>query len=269
MGAVSAGAVRRSFASAQARVQARYGALPAEADWRRISGIRGLGAWLEEARGGPLKGWVKAFSSASDAQDIEAGVRGLLLAEIELVAGCVPLRWHDAVAWTRWVPLLDVLEHVRGGGAVPEWAAHEGPLAALLDDDGALAPRLAEQAGIAPLLRADVDSSVGALWCDGWRQRRPDTTAAVRVDLDRLAARIAGHLHAFRRGKPGRAWTLRQELRERLRFEFHRLGLSPAAPFVYLALVGLDLERLRRALLDRALFPESPPTGAVGSPEAA
>jgi hypothetical protein len=99
------------------------------------------------------------------------------------------------------------------------------------------------------------------LWADAWRQRWPRPGAAARADLDGLAALLGQHLTAFRASSPQRAWTRRQALRERLRLRFHGLGLSPAAPFVYLVLVALDLERLRRALLDRALFPQAPATG--------
>ena len=255
-------AARHAFAYAQARVQARYGALPAEADWRRISGIRGLGAWLEEARGGPHRDWIKGFSAASDVHDIEAGVRGLLFAEIDAVARFVPKPWRDAVRWTRWLPLLSLLEHLRAGAELPRWARRVPCIAALLGDDGALLPRRLQRTGIAPLLNHDAAEPVSACWVAGWRGRWPRSGVAVRADLERLAASIGAHLDAFRRSDPAHAWTPRQQLRERLRFEFHGLGLSPAMPFVYLALVALDLERLRRALLDRALFPESPPPDA-------
>jgi hypothetical protein len=266
---VSTGAVRRSFAHAQARLQARYGALAAEADWRRISGTRGLGAWLEEARGGPLRPWVQRFSGASSAHDIEAGVRELLFAEIDLVAASVPTPWRAAVLWTRWLPLLDVLAHLAAGGVLPGWARPDGPVSELLDEDGQLVQRRVEEAGIASLLDAGAADGLDVRWAAGWRQHWPDPGRPVRADLEALAGRLGAHLAAFRTASPKQAWTLRQQLRERLRFDFHRLGLSPAAPFVYLALVGLDLERLRRALLDRALFHESPAAAAGGKAEAA
>lgn len=250
----------RDFAHAQARVQARYGRLPTEHDWRRISGIRGLGAWLEEARNGPHRDWVKGFSAASTAADIEAGVRGLLLTEIDTVAGFVPDAWRDAVRWTQWLPLTGVFEHLRAGGAVPAWAGRVAPLAALLDADATPIPARVASAGLTPLLDPDAGPPL-ARWTDGWRQRWPHPRAAVRADLDGLSGLLAAHLAAFRCCPPQRAWTRRQELRERLRFRFHGLGLSPAAPFAYLALLALDLERLRRALLDRALFPEVPAAG--------
>lgn len=253
-------AARRDFAHAQARVQARYGRLPAETDWRRISGIRGLGAWLEDARNGPHRDWIKGFSAASTAADIEAGVRVLLLDEIDAVAAYVPVAWQDAVRWTSWLPLAGALEHLRAGGTLPDWARDVPQVAALLDDAGDWVQAQLERAGIAPLLDPAAGPLLGA-WTDGWRQRWPHPGDAVRADLDALCRQLREHLSAFRRSPPERAWTRRQALRERLRFSFHGLGLSPAAPFTYLALVALDLERLRRALLDRALFPELPAGG--------
>ncbi|WP_295883852.1 hypothetical protein [uncultured Thiohalocapsa sp.] len=253
-------AARRDFAHAQARVQARYGRLPAEADWRRISGIRGLGAWLEDARNGPHRDWIKGFSAASTAADIEAGVRGRLLDEIDAVAAYVPAAWQDAVHWTRWLPLAGVLERVRAGGRLPDWARGLPQVAALVDEQGDWVQAQMERAGIGSLLDPAAGPLLGA-WTDGWRQRWPSPGDAVQADLDGLAALLREHLTVFRRSDPQRAWTRRQALRERLRFRFHGLGLSPAAPFTYLALLALDLERLRRALLDRALFPELPAGG--------
>jgi hypothetical protein len=250
-------ALRRGFAHAQARVQARYAALPDEADWRRISGTRGLGGWLEDARSGPLRDWIKGFSAASTAADLEAGVRDRLLTEIDAVAGFVPEAWRAAVEWTRWALLLGVVEQLRADGELPAWARRLAPVAGLLDEQGALVPARLAQAGIASLLDAADGQTASARWMAAWRARWPSPGAAVQADLDGLVAALAAHLEAFRRSPPRQAWTLRQQLRERLRAAFHGLPLSPAAPFVYLALVALDLERLRRALLDRALFPES------------
>lgn len=251
------GAARQAFAYTQARVQARYAGLPLEADWRRISGTRGLGGWLEEARGGPLKHWVKGFSAASDVHDLEAGIRKLLLAEIDAVAGFVPEPWRAAVHWTRWLALLPVLERIGAGAELPAWVRRSPCIAALLDEAGAAQPARLRRAGLAALLTTDPPQPLAQRWGLLWRARWPDSAGPGAAQLDALAARLARHLDAFRRSDPARAWTLRQQLRERLQTEFHRLGLAPAMPFIYLALVALDLERLRRALLDRALFPES------------
>ena len=39
-----------------------------------------------------------------------------------------------------------------------------------------------------------------------------------------------------------------------LRLRLHRSTLQPSVPFIYLALTALDMERLRAALIGRALF---------------
>ncbi|WP_296899741.1 hypothetical protein, partial [Thiohalocapsa sp.] len=145
-------ATRRAFAYVQARVQARYGRLPAEADWRRISGVRALGAWLEDARVGPLRAWVKGFSAASTAADIEVGVRNLLWTEIDAVSDYAPSAWQASIAWTAWLPLDGVLGQLRAGGALPAWDRARPLLARQLGGEGNWGPGEGGRAGIGPLL---------------------------------------------------------------------------------------------------------------------
>jgi hypothetical protein len=66
-------------------------------------------------------------------------------------------------------------------------------------------------------------------------------------------------LEDFRQSGTESAWDLRKRLRARLGLLFHRRLLQPAAAFVYLGLVIMDMERLRFELVTRALF------GAEGS----
>jgi hypothetical protein len=256
---MSARVISPALAGAHARVQARYGGLPTEQDWRRISGVRGLGAWLEEARNGPHRDWVKGFSAVSDAHDIEAGVRNLLFAEIDLLAALVPRPWAAAVDWTRWLPLLRLVSYLAAGGALPDWAGRVPPVAGLLNEAGELDADALARAGVAPLFDGAGDRPIDLRWHAQWRRRWPDTGAAVRAELDALSSLFSTHLQEFHRTPTSRAWGARQRLRDRLWGEFHRVGVSPAAIFIYLALFALDLERLRWALLDRSLFPESMP----------
>lgn len=250
------------FAYAQARLQARYAELPTEADWRRLSGARTLSGWLEEARSGALEQWVKGFSAQSDSHDIERGVRAQFLEAVEHVAGYLPEPWHEAVCWCGWLPLLGLFDHLRAGGRIPDWVARDPRLALLLDEAGGFdAAALASQ-GLAGVLDADLDAST--VWLAQWRQRWPRCKRANLDAVDVLALRCASHLRAFRDAPPDKAWSLRKQLRERLRFEFHRYLLQPASAFIFLALVALDLERLRRALLDRALFATRSATFGVG-----
>ncbi|MGB5734527.1 MAG: hypothetical protein WBM40_08805 [Thiohalocapsa sp.] len=252
------------FAYAQARLQARYAELPTETDWRRLSGARQLSGWLEEARSGALKRWVKGFSAQSDSHDIERGVRAQFIETVEQVADFLPAPWHDAVAWCRWLPLLGLFDHVRGGGRLPAWALDDPRLRSLLGEDKAFDPSALADAGIDGLLADDASRQWLAQWRQSWPRCKPTYLAAV----DALVLRGHQHLQQFREAPLDKAWTLRQLLRERLRLEFHLHLLQPASAFIFLSLVALDLERLRRALLDRQLFEvglaATTPAGEVG-----
>lgn len=257
------------FAYAQARLQARYSELPNEADWQRLSAMRSLSGWLEEARSGALKAWVKGFSANSDSHDIERGLRAQFVDTVEQVARYLPAPWRDAVLWCRWLPLLGLFDHLgRQPGteagstaALPGWVSQDDRLSALVDD-GVIDATAARQAGIDALLSGE---GAGQQWLDGWRQRWPRCKRDYLGAVDALAARCAAHLDAFRDSPSDKTWPLRQALRERLRLQFHLRLLQPVAVFIFLALVALDLERLRRALLDRALF-QAELTGAADQP---
>lgn len=248
----------RRFAYAQARLQARFSGLPKDADWQRLNGTRSLSGWLEEARSGALKAWVKGFSATSDSHDIERGVRAQFVDTVEQVARHAPRSWREAVLWCRWLPLLGLFDHLRAGGALPGWSSQDYRLAPLLDADGIDAVA-ARRAGIDLLVTGE---GASGQWLNAWRQRWPNCRRDDLEALDALAARSAAHLDGFRRSPPDKAWDLRWALRERLRLEFHLRLLQPAAVFIFLALVALDLERLRRALLDRALFGSEPSAAA-------
>jgi hypothetical protein len=238
------------FAYAQARLQARYAELPTEGDWRRLSGARSLSGWIEEARSGALKRWVKGFSAQSDSHDIERGVRSQFTDTVEQVAGYLPKAWRHSMTWCGWLPVLGLFDHVRGGGDLPDWVARDPSLALLLNEDGGLdAAALATQ-GVGGLLEDDASRA----WRAQWRRTWPRCQPAYLDAVDALTLRCLAHLREFREAPPARAWTLRQEFRERLRLEFHLYLLQPVTAFIFLTLVALDLERLRRALLDRALF---------------
>jgi hypothetical protein len=256
------------FAYAQARIQARFAGLPSEQEWQRLAASRTLASFLEEARGGALRDWVKGFSGLSDVHDLEAGLRALYLEHLEAVARWVPAPWRQAVAWTLWLTRLPLLAHFRAGASVPGWVARDRELRRLLDDTGSWDPRRLADAGAGPLLES-ADAPVAA-WIAEWRRCWPRCRRSTARDLDGLIALLSGHADAFSRVPPAGAWRLRGELRERLRLRFHQRLLQPAAPFIFLVLAALDLERLRAALVSRALFAAwDEPAGAETEGEAA
>jgi hypothetical protein len=242
----------QNIAYAQARVQARFARLPSEGEWQRLAASRTLAAFLEDARTGVLRVWIKGFSGQSDTHDLEVGVRGLYREAVDEVASWVPRSWRDAVSWTRWLILLPLVERTRNGGAMPHWVSRDPWLRTLLGDDGSLDRERMSAAGGDSLLGAELDPL--AVWTIHWRRQWPRSTGRSRANLEKLAELVQVHVAGFQRLTTDTAWSARQRLREELRLGFHQRMLQPAVPFIYLALVALDLERLRAALVTRVLF---------------
>lgn len=239
------------FAYVQARVQARFAALPSAEEWQRLAASRSLAAFLEDARNGPLRPWIKAFSGQSTSQDVEAGTRASFHEAIEEVADWVPEPWREAVRWTRWLSLLPLWDHLARGEAPPDWLARDPFLCLLLDDNGRIDPRRVDAAGAAALLAGD---DLAAAWAEHWRDLWPRCKREFLANLEALRALLLAHLAVFREARLEAAWGLRLALQGRLRLLFHRRLLQPAGPLIYLALVALELERLRAELVTRALF---------------
>ena len=240
------------FAYAQARIQARYGDLPGEDDWQRLAGARTLGTFLEEAREGALRSWVKGFSALSDAHDLDRGLRAIWLDVVDQVALWMPQPWRAAFSWLKWLPLLPLLAHAARNNSLPTWVDRDGTLHPLRGADGGLEPGALLAAGAGALVVPP--ERLAAAWRAEWRRRWPACDRHFLLNLERLAARVLRHLQVFGQASGDAAWPLRRELRERLRLDYHRLPLQPAAAFAFLALIALDLERLRAALMQRALF---------------
>jgi hypothetical protein len=89
-----------------------------------------------------------------------------------------------------------------------------------------------------------------------FRGRWPFTTPSERRSLDDLLAELEQHRAAMGGSDAADGWALRAELDARVTRLFRLHAGGPAAPFCHLTLVALDLERLRGALLRRALFPD-------------
>jgi len=256
--------LNQDFSYCQARLQARYANLPDAAEWQRLAGVRTLAAFLEEARLGPLRPWVKRLSATSDALVLERGLCALAAELADEAARWVPRPWRAAVAWTAWLPYLPVFEHL-ADTAQPkrpaDWASADPRLRALVSDAGEPNPDALERAGLRMLRDAPRPDQIPARWADEWRNRWPPARQGWTRDLEAFTARLVAHLSAFRHADPADAWNLRQALRERLRLQFHQSMLAPVTVHIYLALILLDLERLRAELLRRALFTPSPDAG--------
>jgi hypothetical protein len=241
------------FAYVQARTQARVAALPAEEEWQRLAGARSLAGFLEEARMGALRPWIRPFSGQSDVHDLEVGLRVLYRELVAELAAWMPGPWRPAMDWTRWLVLVPLLDHLARGNDPPAWSGRDHDIAPLLGEDGNVDGQRLGTAGAGGLLEPGVEPAHA--WLVEWRRRWPPCKGEFVRNLEGLQGLLSAHLAAFRASRPDATWGLRRALRERLRLLFHRRLLQPAGPFVYLALAALDLERLRAELMSRALFP--------------
>ena len=92
-------------------------------------------------------------------------------------------------------------------------------------------------------------------WASCWQSLWPDMPSGQRAGLWSVLSTVREHRSAFSDISAQSAWRRRDVLADRLRMMFRRYSYQPAAIFIHLLLVALDLERLRGALLQRALFP--------------
>ena len=83
------------------------------------------------------------------------------------------------------------------------------------------------------------------------------------IPLERLQAHLRHHLRSSRQDDSvERSQRACEQLSEKLTYEFRRFTHQPAAALLHLALIVLDLERLRAGLVRRSLFAEHPQGGA-------
>lgn len=202
------------FAYAQARLHARLARLPDDPAWAGLEASRSAAHCLALAREGPLAPWVETIDDAGDATRVEARLRERWQRHVDEVARWLPARWQPAVRWFGRLPSL-----------------------ALRDEPG---------------------DAAAAAWWRGWQQRLPDGAGDAGDAADArilaqsalwLLPRLDPRATATRAGADADAAT-----GQRLRRLFRRRAGTPPAVFAYLALVALAVERLRGALVARAVF---------------
>lgn len=257
---------------AQARLQARYGQRGDEPLWVQIRGARSFGAALETLRASPLRRWVTAIPGDADADEVELRLRAELRDCIAEVASWMPDEWQSALRWTAHLVDLPAVARLASGEPPLPWmkrdpvlqqyaetdsdarrtALRTGPLAAVVR---AIEARSTEDA---PRHQAPTEAVARTAWLDEWRRRWPDRTGEDAQALAALVRLIARHLPRFAELGTEEAWALRKDLETRFAVHFRRHALTPVAAFAYLALVALDLERLRGQLVVRIAFNVAP-----------
>jgi len=258
---------------AQARLQARYGARGDEPLWNQIRSARSFPALLETIRTSPLRRWAEAIAHDADADDIELALRASLRGAIDEVAGWMPAQWQRALRWCRHLVDLPALARLARGEPPPPWMRRDPVLQAYAEPDpdarraalragplaGIVARIESEAAEGAPKHAGGPEAIARRAWHEEWRGRWPRDAEEETAPIEALAAAFESHLARFAAQPVAEdAWALRHGFERELRRRFRRHALAPAAAFAYLALVALELERLRAHLVTRAAFGRIP-----------
>jgi hypothetical protein len=241
------------FAYVQARAQARLADLLVEPDWRRLDAERSLSSYLETVRTTGLRPLVARFSGASDVHDLEIGLRAQFRSAVCEAAAWSPAPWRPALQWLAWLPDLPLLQHLADGRAAPGWVARDPQVRAWIGDAGRLAVSVLQATG-GTRLRVTPGQNVMPVWQASWRASWPPSRSAVVRPIEALCGSVATQRALLSALRPDAAWDARRAFTARLRRLFHRYLRQPVTLFLYLALVGDTLERLRAALVSRALF---------------
>ncbi len=241
------------LAYAQARVQARFAKRLGEPEWQRLGAVQRFGPYLRELRATGLGDWVAGIAEGGDPHEIEQALRRGFRLTLDEVVGWTPEPWRPAIAWVGWLPLLPLLRPLVLGETASPWALRDPELRPWLDGEGRLRPAALVAAGGADLFPEGSSTGLGGRWRACWERRWPAVSREGRLGLERLWDLLATRWSELPPGAEDPRVALRL-LGVRLEQRFHRLILQPAMPFAYLALVALDLRRLRGELLGRALF---------------
>lgn len=263
----------KAFIYLQTRLQARHGQRPTEQDWRFIESQNELGSYLQSARQSCLRPWVISLHANEDYHVLESTLIQEYRNYIEEVSLWVPSAWRKAVQWLDWLIDLPALQHLLTGNTAPAWMLEDTKLKAFVLTNPQLRLQAMQQASCAPVIeRWSRGTSLLDAWLQHWQQLWYDTHQRQQqlhhqqASLDKLIALLRDYLAQVyseqkQTGVQRQAPSVSQSrhlyttMSENLTHLFRRFRYQAVAAFIHLALVGLDLERLRGGILQRSLFP--------------
>ncbi len=212
-----------ALAYAQVRIQARYAAWPAEAEWQLIETGRGFTQTLDAVKHTGLAPFVARLGNDSDTTAVEHSLCAAWGEQVSETANWAPMRWRPALLWLKPLP------HLRLGRAA--WP-----------------PSLLSTAETRLLAGDDATASSG--WQREFTRRLPRPQDSLGEDVNQIWAR-------FTLGPP-RSAAYTAALATRLERTIRHRPQEPPALFAWLGLAALTLERLCGALLLARVFAAEP-----------
>jgi hypothetical protein len=248
--------MRKTFIYTQTRLQARHGMRPDEHTWQSVESKKDLANYLQAARQTPLKNWVAGLQATDDHHVIETTLVKLYREYILDVARWIPPAWRESAEWTVALIYLPAILHLLRGNTARNWMLEIPELKSLTMSNLDLRMEAFARSPYAPLLDAwQTSQSLVFAWLAQWRLLWPDKHPRQTAPLNELVSVAARHIETFHQLALNVSWRQRQQLAVTLTLMFRKHAFQPAAVFIHLLLVALDMERLRGSVMQRALFP--------------
>lgn len=247
----------------QTRLQARHGARPTEQDWRYIESQIELASYLQSARQSCLRFWVVGLHANEHYHVLESTLMQEYHNYIDEVAQWVPVVWRDAVLWVHWLLDLPALQHLLSGNTAPVWMLDDIRLKQFSLNNQELRLQAMQLAGCAAIIAGwHAGLSLLDAWLSHWQKLWHVTSKLQQQAMQKMISLLQAYHARIQSGSMDQVTTvarlnhLHLEVETNLSVLFRRYRYQPAAVFIHLALIALDLERLRSGVMTRRLFPD-------------
>ena len=261
----------KGYIFSQTRLQARHGARPEEQDWLFVEAHSELAGYLNTARQTRLRPWVISLHANENHHVLEATLAQEYRLYIHDVSMWLPGPWQQAVQWTKWLVDLPSLQYLLTGNTAPAWMLEQPQLKSFVSGDTERRLQAMQETDCAVLVDGWMSGkSLIDAWTKRWqqlwgevdeKQKRPMIllveTLKQEIDFASINAEVFSKRETHT--SPGILPDGNQKFYIRLinvlTKMFRRYRYQPVTVFIHLALVALDVERLRGGIVQRKLFP--------------
>lgn len=250
-----------SIEYAHARTSARLAQRPGDRLVQQLRACRSVAAQLEAVRASPAAPYVSGVEGAGSIDSIEAAFRQQFRLRVTELADWSPDGWKPAIRFVATLLDLPALLQLSGSATPAAWL-HSDPMLAPLARPDPLERRIGIAAGH-PWLRTAFEATARAsthparlhptlqAWLRRWRALWPACTADERANLDQLVRILERHVLQFGTVAVEDAGAARLALAAQVGSLMRHTATEPAALFAWLALLAIDLERLRGEFVTR------------------
>jgi hypothetical protein len=249
------------MAYAQARIQSRYGSRADAGVWLKLQNIHDLGSYLQTAQQTSLRHWILGISTTHSSHELELTLRQKYRDHIDEVANWVPGRWRRPLYWLKRIPDLPAMQYLATGGTALEWMKKDPDLADFTDASQEVRVQAMRDAGCASLVDAlHRDGNLLEGWMREWHTIWPRSKHHDRgfSELERLIDQlILSQTPAHSRGRDDVLPADYDSISNQFRMIFRRHAFQPASVCAYLAIIMIDVHRIRSDLIQRMFFADA------------